>query len=382
MAASMVLVAFLVYVIESRINPTFPKPAAVNEPLKTYYLGNKSLQMPASWELHYISASFDLTDEKHSPQIKFSEKSNLENKDAAERLKECLNSVEKIAPLFHKNMEVLERTDLSEFFGWPAGLIAFKGDITFSDSEALKDEADPEAKRLAEALIYGGKDSADLKHLEISLFLAQPQGLLEFTYEERITWPADEEKSDIVADRQKILISWVGDFLSRYQWTGGNSAHQDSFLSTEYGRILIGDTLPELRYYLGASFLLGKTQDPMSLFSAIGISIFLNSHEDPAPSFYRPNRMVGGHPGEEYKLIRNANNFGEAFEIWKPNQVSVTLEWRDCSTESFSQENPAIGIHLRGYPDIKGDQALTQAMTAWDILLNSVRPVSANDLKE
>ena len=96
------LFTFLVYIKERADNPSLPKSAAINEPLKTYHVGNMALEMPESWELSHMAASFDLSDEKSSPRISFKESIKSENKDASEKFKEHFNSKKKIDHLFYR----------------------------------------------------------------------------------------------------------------------------------------------------------------------------------------------------------------------------------------------------------------------------------------
>lgn len=361
----MVLAALLVDVKGSAAEPRLPEPAAINEPIKTYYIGNMALDMPESWESgSIIDVTFYLTDQKNSPEINFKDSPLSKNHDTSDQLKKKIDSVEKTKGAFEKQAETIVKADLSETFSRPAAIIV--SDIAPRPSPFV-DNVDPDTKRL-----------------EMSLFLAEPESLLRFNYSENIVWPSEQEKNDIVADRQKKLIDWVNDFLPRYQWVGHNAPQPKNFLVTENGRIAIGDDFPELRYKLTAHF-----RQPISQDWKIGryLSLWLISYPEWPRRYSRTNRTVGGHPGYETKsLVNFKKDMSETgldrLKFWKPKAAFMFLSWEDRSTQPPSQEQPAIDIRQVSFSETRGFPDIAYILGVWDIMLDSVRPATASDLKE
>lgn len=361
----MALAVLLFYLNERSVNPTLPKSAVINWPLKTYYVGNMAVDMPESWKHPETKAKFYLANEKDSPEISFTDKPWPGDQRVDEKLKTELAAAEKEQGLFGKKKESIWRQDVSEIVGRPAAIVL------------------SESKSARSMFKSRYTDNSNIDHLDISLVLVEPQAILKFVYAEDLVWPDGEEKTVVMAAKQKKLIDWVLVFLPRYQWTGHNAAPSVGFLATGYGRITIEKDWPESWHVYEMEARFGgppALSADFKLFSDLSISFY--SHQQLKNESAIPNRTVGGHAGEETKKLKNHNTGFRKFLFWKPSLLWLNLDWKDLSSGPFTEANPDISIRGSAMSYQKGKQGIADVLGAWDILLNSVRPATVNDLKE
>lgn len=357
--ASIVAVAVLLKCISYyRADTELPEPAVINEPLMTHYVGNVALDMPESWKMSRISATFYLTGEKDGPEIEFDDDQASEGQDAVEILDDALDTAERKIGFVNENAYTFIKKDITESLGRPAAIFIGKSKPRRYNLGPQKDA------------------SPDLNHLEISLFLAEPQTLLRFTYSENIIWPDTENNDDFIFAQQKALTDWVLAFLPRYHWEGANTSHPGNYLATERGRIAFGDGWPELKYSLTAFF---NKEDEDSLNS---ISLSLDTGPGESPLYSRTNRTVGSHPGHEYKSLTNVRKGLEKLKLWQPKPIFMHLRWDDYSPDPFNEANPKYTVRYMGTSDTKSFSDLAYTLGAWDIMLDSVRTVSEPQIQE
>jgi len=372
-----VLAALLVYAIESRINPRLPKPAAINEPLKTYYFGNMALEMPESWKMTDASTTFFQIGEKDDSgrggyaaiqQIKFSDKPWPGDQGAAEQLKAELAALKKIQRGIEDG-ELSGQEDLSEIFGRPAA-------INIVETKAYHSKSDYSLSMSGTFIQPTDRIWSNQDCIELTLLLVEPQAVYIFEYGEDLRQLTGEEKAELIAAKRKMLIDWVLAFLPRYQWTGGKTSPADGFLATRYGHIAVGKNWPESGYILTARFYHSRNAYFDIAYSSIqGIK---NQNA-------RLNRTVGGYAGEETRALGVSvirNKVIERFKFWKPLRLYLNLKWVSLSDEQANKANPGFFIRGNTSSHQRGKQDMAYVLGSWEILLNSIRPATVNDSKE
>lgn len=308
-----------------------PEPTTVAAPLVTHYVGNAALELPEFWKLQSIETVFYLS----GP-----------NKGAGITVKEIPAQATRRFPA-----KTYSRDKLKAVFG--------KTDIT----EVMGRQASIDIKELGPnnyGLVIVG-EAPPAKSLVMSLDMVLPQPALNLEYSERVAWPDDQEKTDLLADKQKALIDWALDFSPRFTWVGGNVLPPGRSLATRYGHIDIEDWKSSLQYEITAKF----SQDgglPMS-----EISFTLSLRPDQQANNSPNNREVGGHPGYEARS-----------SIKQPDLDILMLAWHDGSAGPFSPENPRYGFYSTFISSTTDDPRLDQIQADWDAMLNSVRLVPQN----
>jgi|GEM_PF-5931368 len=388
-----VLAALLAYAVESRINPSLPKPATINEPLKTYYLGNMALEMPESWKMADASTTFFQVGEKDDSRrgyalirkIKFTDKPWSGDQDAAEKLKAELAALKKIQRGI-KDGDLSGQEDLSEIFGRPAAIdiLDTQAYLSKSDYSTYWQPLNNDRNEMSGSFIqqtdriWSGRDC-----IELTLFLVEPQAVYTFEYGEDLAQLTGEEKAELIAAKRKMLIDWVLAFLPRYQWTGGKVAPADGFLATEYGHIAVGKHWPESGYALTARFSRSHLAGARyNYWLEDHFHITFSSIQRVKNQDTRPNRTVGGYAGKETKKLGVSvisNKVIERLKFWEPLHLYLGLEWGNLSNEQATKANPGLFIRGNTSSHQRRKQDMAYVLGVWDIMLNSLRPIPGLD---
>lgn len=329
--------------------PSSKKPESTTKgQLITHYVGDAALELPESWIMESIQTTFYLTNQENGPRISFQETPAKAGQDAD---KELANKLKSLA--LNKSVDVRSasfgRTDISEALGRPAMILIRE---TRPNSFGL---------RVVSAYTYfpppGDK-------LEMTLELATPHAKFIFTYIEAANWPSNEDKLEIVADKQKVFTDWALTFINSFQYIGSNISQSRGFLATKFGRVDIRNKAEYQHYVLTARFYQNEANAPR----VSDISFSLSSLPTEAPSCGRDTgkRKPARPLGCEVKKITT-----------ELNTERLDLTWQNCSTKRrFSPQDPSFSIAYCGYAVDQDVLEEAGILSMWDSLINSLRILS------
>ncbi|MDR2947153.1 MAG: hypothetical protein LBV79_10475 [Candidatus Adiutrix sp.] len=333
-----VLAAFLENLYNNATKPKMPEPAVINEPLKTYYLGNVAFDMPESWDANYNYYDFYLTEkEADGPTISFGISTRPNSSDVNEALRQKLDPP--------KDNATISREDISDKVGWPTVLSVFR-------NEKLTTKAIPPNTETSEQNLHQKKETFGTL-LEVII----PEAVLRFVCTDRVAIP-DEE-----------FIDWVQNFLAHYEWHGLNAPRPGKFVMGHGSLDFSGEFKP--RYSISARFSPKKKKESLSLHTSIFFTLETN-----APTWSsKANRTVNGHPGEEDKNLMNLKKGFEKLKFWEP-RLFMLLEWTELTEaeENFSTENPGYTFIFDGIFNQTNKQYIPEFLGVWNVCSTPCAP--------
>lgn len=204
--------------VKSSLLASSIKPAEVNEPFKTWYLGDIAVDIPVSMTLDgRLQFSIRPDANNRNINIGFSDISADEVKNKEYRL----TSDEPLyrpagSQVFSWEPAAIKTEDISVTIGKPAGLSMFYGPDTVEENRWA---------------------------LGMDVRIKEDYGYLEFVFTELVFEPLSSEQLEMVFSQKKELFSsWITDFLNAYHWTGHNQKPVHKQLATQFGIVNVEDT--------------------------------------------------------------------------------------------------------------------------------------------
>ncbi|MDR1044168.1 MAG: hypothetical protein LBP33_03495 [Candidatus Adiutrix sp.] len=205
--------------VESSLPASGLKPAKVNEPFKTWYLGDIAVDIPnksmaldglLKFNIHPDAENSNIT-------IGLGEISADEAKNKDYRLTSSEPLSRAGSQVFSWEPAAKKTEDIGAIIGSPAGLSMFYG---------------PD------------KVEQDRWALGMDVRIKEDYGYLEFVFTELVFEPLSSEQLEMVFSQKKdMFLSWISGFLKAYNWTGHNQKPGHKQLATRLGIINVEETL-------------------------------------------------------------------------------------------------------------------------------------------
>jgi len=193
------------------------QPAQVNEPFKTWYLGDIAVDIPESMILDGpLAFSLRPYAENSNITIGFSDASADEAKNKEHSLTSSEPLYRTASQVFSWEPAAQKTDDISVVIGKPAGLSIFFGPDTVEENRWA---------------------------LGLDARIKEDYGYLEFNFTELIFEPLSSEQLEMVISQKKeLFLSWITGFRRVYNWIGHNQKPGPGQLATQLGIINVKDT--------------------------------------------------------------------------------------------------------------------------------------------
>lgn len=280
------------------------KPAEINEPFTTWYLGEIAVDIPESMgQVSTTRTRIYLNSREDKTYIDFQERST-------DKLPWEITTLDP------------DVEDISSVIGKPAGLSIFWGPNNSQDGAMT---------------------------LRLAVRIKHDFGYLEFSYTDETIAPVTDEQLDVlVAKKKSFLFDWLSDFLLTYQWTGQNQFPAANQLATQYGYIVVTDAFLKSNIEVMALLSIKRDLEHLEIHPDSMFTIYLTAASSHDILNDGDERSIGDYSSINLgtSIITITRDYVKCFNSVNYEKVCVsTLTWAGASSKNVDFLSYVMGLY-------------------------------------